>query len=208
MTPQPSILIIGPTGTGKTPLGEYLESQSSPEQAWHHFDFGENLRIAHKSGKEAFPALTDAELIYIHKVLNEGALLDDEHFSIAEKILSGFISKVPESAKRVLVLNGLPRHTGQAERIMPFADIRLVIHLCCTPETVVSRIQQNSGGDRTKRADDSLELIKKKLKVFREQTAPLINYYAEKGIKIADIDVNSETQPEIIFSRIQSELPF
>ncbi len=208
MTPCPSLLIIGPTGTGKTPLGEYLQSQSSPEQSFFHFDFGENLRIAHNSGREAFPALRDRELDYIYKVLNEGALLDDEHFSIAEKILSGFIAKLPEKENRILVLNGLPRHTGQAEGIAPVADVRMVIHLCCTPEIVVKRIELNSGGDRSERTDDSLDFITKKLTIFREQTSPLIAYYAQRDVKIVDVNVAVDTQPGNLFGQIQAALPF
>ena len=76
-----------------------------------------------------------------------------------------------------MVLNGLPRHVGQAEGLESLVDVRVVVHLSCTAEDVVRRIASNVGGDRTGRVDDDLAAVRRKLAVFAERTAPLLDHY-------------------------------
>ena len=52
------------------------------------------------------------------------------------------------------------------------------------------------GGELFQRDDDKPEAIKKRLQVYQEQTAPLIDYYKEKGI-LVDIDTEKPI-PEIV----------
>jgi adenylate kinase family enzyme len=53
------------------------------------------------------------------------------------------------------------------------------------------------------RVDDNLETIKQRLKVFNEQTTPVIDYYKKQG-KIRH--VNSENAPDIVFSEVEKIL--
>jgi len=94
-----ALLLIGPTGSGKTPLGNRLEAQGLAR----HFDFGAQLR--------AGTGLNAAEKEFVREVLATGALLENETFYIAEKILRAFMAGHEDE---LLVLNGLPRHVGQA----------------------------------------------------------------------------------------------
>ena len=116
-----ALLLIGPTGSGKTPLGDLLDR----EGLWHrrccHFDFGERMRriVAGAGGMGVPPmggvstgetpvgptvkmpvprrmgivaggaALSPTVVEFLRGVLASGALLEDEHFHIAEKIPPG-----------------------------------------------------------------------------------------------------------------------
>ena len=176
MSNYKAILLLGPTGSGKTPLGEYLETNELKNQQCFHFDFGRELRaVAQRNEPPANCSREDID--YIHKVLKEGALLENETFYIAENILRTYMEHKGITADDSVVLNGLPRHIGQAEDVDKIVTVKMVIHLVCTPEVVYKRIRQNSGGDRMGRKDDSIVEVEKKLKLFNGRTRMLVGYY-------------------------------
>ena len=107
-----AILLLGPTGSGKTPLGEYLEQAPLWNRRCHHFDFGANLRAV-VAGDEA-GSFTAEEIRILRRVLEEGILLEAEQFPLAARILDAFIARNGVRAADLLVLNGLPRHLEQA----------------------------------------------------------------------------------------------
>jgi adenylate kinase len=59
------------------------------------------------------------------------------------------------------------------------------------------------GGELYIRDDDKIESIKNRLRVYKEQTAPLISYYRKKGL-LQDID--SSKSPEHSLAQIQKIL--
>ncbi len=90
-----AILLIGPTGSGKTPLGELLEGKGLFGSRCFHFDFGKNLReIALKD--KPIGSLTRADIDLIRYLVESRALLEDEQFHIAEKILGGVMLETAE----------------------------------------------------------------------------------------------------------------
>lgn len=199
-----AILLIGPTGSGKTPLGDLLEERGLPPSGRRcvHFDFGRELRRIAREDDSLFDA---DEVAFIRDVLEEGALLENEHFHVAEKILTAFLAgrlgpqagiRDPQSA--LVVLNGLPRHVGQAADVDRIVDIRAVIRLNCTPEIVLERIRTNAGGDRVRRADDDLAAVRSKLALFAERTKPLLAHYAARGATALEIEVTANTVPETV----------
>jgi adenylate kinase family enzyme len=198
-----AILLVGPTGSGKTPLGDYLTEKNLNNIKFAHFDFGEHLRNA--ALKTEINGLTSKDIEYIKKVLSSGALLENENFYIAGTLLDNFIEKNARSGE-VIILNGLPRHTGQAENILKKVNIKAVISLECTPQTVLERIGKNSGGDRTSRVDDELSLVKKKLETFSKRTAPLIEFFSSKSAQILKLNVETSTQPDTLAKIIAKEL--
>ena len=196
-----SLLLIGPTGSGKTPLGEHLESAGLWGLGCVHFDFGANLRATSEQGYASF---TERELDVIRDSLTSGALLENEHFPIAEKILRSFLRQKNVQKTDLLILNGLPRHTGQAERIDGIVRIRWVVSLECTAETVFERIRRDTGGDRRGRTDDALETISNKLTLFRERTAPLIHHYRSKNAALFRIQVTRHSTAHDMHVRLES----
>jgi adenylate kinase family enzyme len=186
-----ALLLIGPTGAGKTPLGDLLEREGLNGRTCRHFDFGRELRrVAAGDGRdEAFPP---EEVAVIRRVLNEGALLEDEHWTLAEKILRRFLG---EGRTELIVLNGLPRHVGQARRIDEILRVSTVLHLDCPADTVLKRICRNTGGDRAGRTDDEAQAVRARLATYGARTAPLLDHYRTGGATIRTIPVGANATP-------------
>ena len=195
------LLLLGPTGSGKTPLGEILEKRGLAGRTCHHFDFGAELRAA--AGFGGGDNLEAAERETIWRVLRDGVLLEDPQFPIALKILSGFISRRGVRENEIIVLNGLPRHLGQAQGIAGLVDISAVVLLEADPSTIRGRIGQDSGGDRAGRADDSAEEIDSKTALFNRRTRPLAAHYGAAGRPILTLEVRLATTAETMWYRLE-----
>jgi adenylate kinase family enzyme len=200
MTRPDAILLLGPSGSGKTPLGRLLERDGLWGARCVHFDFGEQLRQA----VEAVPPpafLQPDEVRFLREVLATGALLEDEQFPIAERILRAFLERAGEAP---VVLNGLPRHVGQARHVAPLVEVRTVVCLDCPAETVLERIGSNVGRDRTGRADDDLAAVRQKLATYAERTAPLVEHYRQRGVRVVTIPVGAADRPEDTWRRLDA----
>ena len=79
-----ALLILGATGTGKTPLGEFLEGNGLNGRRCVHFDFGSCLRAV-ADGTWLAPELTESDADFVRSVLESNALLEDGEFYIAKK---------------------------------------------------------------------------------------------------------------------------
>jgi adenylate kinase len=199
MTRADAILLIGPTGAGKTPLGNLMEKNGCNGGKCFHFDFGHQLRTTagSKSPPEGFTA---KEHTFIQRVLEEGLLLENEHFYIAEKVLHLFLKGRRFGDRCTLVLNGLPRHVDQARDVDRFVRVKSLILLECGPEDVYRRIVANSGQDRDGRTDDGFSMVRKKLEIFYERTSPLVEHYAGTGSTVFRIRVTESSTPEKVYS--------
>ena len=197
-----AILILGPTGSGKTPLGDLLEEQGLGNGRCCHFDFGTQLRAV-INGIVPSRLFSDKEIARITTVLTSGALLEDHDFPIAQKIFLSFIRRKRIAREDIIILNGLPRHVGQADEMDSFVDMKLVVHLACTAETVLGRIRTNVGKDRTNRTDDDLASVTNRIARFDQRTTPLIDYYRLKTVPIKTITVTGSTTPSEILDFLQ-----
>lgn len=188
-------MLLGPTGSGKTPLGEMIEQRGLWGARCLHFDFGANLRdVVGRNRPDRQISREDIE--FLREILRSGALLEDEQFPVAERILRWFLARRRTDAETWIVLNGLPRHPGQARAIDAILDVRWVVYLECSSETVLQRIRTNAGGDRTGRVDDDLEAVRNKLAIFKDRTATLLEHYARRGVRIKSVEVAPEMTPE------------
>jgi adenylate kinase family enzyme len=190
-----AVLLLGPTGAGKSPLGEALERSGWGGRRCVHFDFGAELRRV-ESIPEEFPDLGADDRAVIHSVLAEGALLEDRQFSIVRKILERFFQEKGAGTGNLFILNGLPRHQGQASALEAFVDLRRIIRLDASAEVIGERIRRNAAGDRGGRIDDSPAEIEKKLVLFKKRTRPLVEYYAAKGITAVVLSVSAGSTGE------------
>lgn len=192
MPTTPAILLVGPTGAGKSPLGNCLVRQGLNGCRCVHFDFGAQLRQVAEHGA---PGLSSDDVAHVRKVLTEGALLEDENFYIARAILDAFIARSGGREQDLVVLNGLPRHVGQARGVAAVVDVRMVVALECTAEVVHARIAMNSGGDRAERIDDSVAEIERKLAIYAARSHPLLDHYKLEGVQIRLVSVGVATTP-------------
>ncbi len=186
-------------------MGDLLEEVGLYGKKFLHFDFGRELRAVARG--EIRDGFLPSERIFIQKVLSEGLLLENEHLYLALKILKGFLHARGASGDEILIMNGLPRHEGQARYLAKDLHIPLVVVLEASFEEILERIRRNVGGDRTGRDDDYIELIYKKWLTYKERTRPLRDYYQNRGAKILKILVGRNTKPSETLALLREELP-
>ena len=204
MSHYQAILLLGPTGSGKTPLGMVCEPRGLWGRRCVHFDFGEALRKAADAPMQ--PALlTDEDMAVVTQAIESGALLENENFHIARNILVSFARERGLNPDDLLLLNGLPRHVGQADDVATIVDVKLVVCLDCAPEVAAERIRLNSAGDRHGRVDDSPDAVEDKLAIFYERTLPLLRYYRARGTEIERVSIEAHTAPEDIWEQLNSK---
>lgn len=217
-----AILLIGPTGSGKSPLGDALQAdgltisssrKTRSAAVFYHFDFGENLRRAERGDFSDKSLITAADRAFLTTVLEQGAVLERERFYLAGNILQSFLAeKKKKTEKRdncVVVLNGFPRHSLQAEYLREQCKVcvRLLVVLESDTATIKHRLENNTGGDRTNRQDDaSTELLQKKLQIFRERTLPLIEWYEKAGVAVVRLQSDKDTTAQNMVQQLQESI--
>ena len=163
-----NVVIFGAPGSGKGTQSEKLIER----YGLHHISTGEVLRdhIARKT------PIGQIAKTYI----NQGQLIPD---SLMIKILEEIIDNEPK-AKEGVILDGFPRTIPQAEALDRFLEkrgqkIHHVIGLEVPEDELVERMIKR--GQQTGRADDNLETIQNRLKVYHDWTTPLRDFYISKG---------------------------
>ena len=72
-----AMVLLGPTASGKTPLGELLEVRGLGGRRCAHFDFGECLRRVVRQGQSDV-AVSAKDVQFLRGVLETGVLLEDK----------------------------------------------------------------------------------------------------------------------------------
>jgi adenylate kinase family enzyme/MFS family permease len=227
MPKHQALLLIGPTGAGKTPLGDYVERHGFGGRRCFHFDFGAELRAAaarsmaagapdfargSTSAAKSRPLTRDddpneTDRTVIRRVIETGALLEDAEFPIALRVFRRFVRSKSVRPDDWIVLNGLPRHAGQALGMESEVEVRLVAVLHAPPSIVRERIRTDAAGDRMGRSDDNPAEIGAKLKIFEDWTRPLIEFYAARGAAVIFIDVAAATTAAAMAELLASAEP-
>lgn len=198
-----AVLLLGPTGSGKTPLGDAMAQQGLAGRPCAHFDFGAQLRGLVAENRPDDVASAD-DLALLRRVLDAGALLEDAQLPLALRILQAFLDRHAAAPSTLVVLNGFPRHRGQGEGAARLLDVRTVVVLECSADVVLRRIAGNVGGDRAERIDDDRAAISRKLEVFRQRTAPLVDFYRGAGAWIERLDVTAAMTPGEALAALQN----
>lgn len=196
-----AILLIGPTSAGKTPLGDHMQQRGVFGRRCHHFDFGRELRSI-SSAQGPSPEFGPEEHAFIRDVLDKGQLLENEHFPLAEKIFRKFLSERGWQEPDLIILNGLPRHEGQARDMERLVTITHLLALDCCAEDICARIEENTGGDRAFRTDDSEKMVREKLALYSKRTAPLMEHYSAKGCHLTTVCVGATSSAESLYAQL------
>ncbi|SDG79710.1 adenylate kinase [Pelagibacterium luteolum] len=164
------LVLLGPPGAGKGTQAKILvDSYSIPQ-----LSTGDMLRaaIADKT-----PLGLEAKAI-----VDRGDLVSDD-------IVSGIISDRMDQADCAngFILDGFPRTIAQAESLTHMLDrkglhLDAVVEIKADPDTLVSRVINRAKESGGARADDNEEVLRKRLDVYKEQTAPLVTFYTEQGL--------------------------
>ena len=86
-----------------------------------------------------------------------------------------------------VILDGFPRTVVQAEALdNMFADkgitLDKVIEISVDEAVLLSRIETRAAQSGEVRGDDNAETLAKRLKVYHDNTAPVLPYYKDKGM--------------------------
>ena len=195
------LIFLGPPGAGKGTLAaKVVEILSTP-----HISTGNIFRAAIAAGSPLG--------LKVKSILDSGALVDDKTTIdlVKERLAEADVQKG-------FILDGFPRTIPQAEALAEFSTVDKVVNFDIPDSIIVQRL----GGRRTCRScgtnfhitfgkpkqegicdnceaelytrdDDKEEAIKKRLEVYREQTAPLIDYYRKKGL-LVDVDASPSVE--------------
>jgi adenylate kinase len=168
------MILLGPPGAGKgTQSVRIVERLGIPQLAT-----GDMLRAAVAAETPIGVRAKD--------VMARGELVSDE-------IVVGIVAeRIGEpDAQRGFILDGFPRTVAQAaalDRMLAEKGMKLdaVIELKVDPNALVERIAKRVADTLARgepvRKDDNPEAFKTRLVAYREQTAPLSGYYAERGM--------------------------
>jgi adenylate kinase len=162
------LLLLGPPGSGKGTQAKRLAEHFGIR----HISSGDLLRAEVESGTPCGQAVADA--------LSKGELVPDEWVlaMLREPILEA-------SAEGGYLLDGFPRTLAQAEAAAEMAReegvvANAAIFLRAEPDELVQRLLARAEEDG--RSDDNEATIRHRLEVYNEKTAPLREYYADRGI--------------------------
>jgi adenylate kinase len=183
-----NIIFLGPPGAGKgTQAQKICDALKIPQ-----ISTGDILRRAMKDGTETGKKAKS--------YIDAGQLVPDEVIiDIVKERLA------MEDCKVGYILDGFPRTVPQAEALDTFATIDSVIELDVADQVLVDRLSgrrvclkcgatyhlsmlngkttcDKCGEELIQRDDDKAETVLNRLKVYQEQTAPLIGYYDQKGL--------------------------
>jgi adenylate kinase family enzyme len=190
LRPWPSLLILGPTGSGKTPLGDEFERHGLGGRGCVHFDFGANLRSL-AAAPDAAEWLSDSEIAGIRESLATGALFEHRDMPLILKIVDRFAGVRGIGPGSLLVLNGLPRHEEQAKALAARVAVISVVRLEASAAVVLERLRLDPGADRAARVDDSLEAVERRLADYHARTLPLVAFYRDLGAPTRVIPVTA-----------------
>ncbi len=163
------LILLGPPGAGKgTQAKVLIDSYGIPQ-----LSTGDILR-------SAIAAKTPMGLA-AKEIMDRGDLVSDE-------IVNGIVSERldQDDCKAGFVLDGFPRTIPQAEALDAMLtdkgkQIAAVIELTADAEVLVGRIAKRAKESGVARGDDNEEVLRNRLNVYREQTAPLVEFYRGKG---------------------------
>lgn len=167
------LLLIGPPGAGKGTQAVRLSAALGVPAISTGDIFRKNVRDETPLGKQA-KAYMDAG--------------DNVPDSLTNDLVRDRLEETDCAAG--FLLDGYPRTTDQVAHLDSFlaehdAAMDVVVELVADPDVVVERLRKRALDQG--RSDDDESVVRHRLEVYREQTAPLIDVYAARGL-LAKVD--------------------
>jgi adenylate kinase family enzyme len=139
----------------------------------------------------------------IRRSLETGELFGAKDLPMILVILARFVEMRRPGPGTLIVLNGLPRHRDQAERLASVVSVERVVSLEADAEVIRERIRRDPGRDRSGREDDDEEAILRRLAGFRERTAPLVDFYRGRGVPVTVLAVTASMTAGAMYEELE-----
>jgi adenylate kinase len=193
------LILLGPPGAGKGTQAQRLVKKFGILP----LSTGEMLRAAAKSGTEIG--------LWVKDIVARGELVPD---NVVVSIVADRISE--PDARKGFILDGFPRTVPQAvalDKMLKEKGLKLdgVVELRVDggilQGRIESRIREAAARGEPLRADDDPEVLKRRLDAYKEQTAPLVDYYRLEGILKSVDGMLPIDQVEAAIQRVLSARP-
>ena len=201
------LILLGPPGAGKGTQAQRL----SKDYGIAHISTGDLLR---QQVREGTPLGLNAKAY-----MDSGGLVPDD-------VILGMVEQrlQEDDCQKGYLFDGFPRTIAQAEALERFCDIDLVVDIESAAEKIIARLDGRRmcdkcgavyhtsrytldtcecGGKLYQRDDDKPETMVRRLKVYEEQTQPLIAYYEQKGLLFR---VDGDNEIDAVYAEIRREL--
>ena len=205
-----NVIFLGPPGAGKgTQAQRICDALNIPQ-----ISTGDILRRAMK--EETPTGLKAKQYVEAGKLVPDEVIID----IVRERLAM-------DDCQNGYILDGFPRTVPQAEALDTIAKIDVVVDLDVADEELINRLSgrrvclacgatyhvshlngetkcAKCGETLIQRKDDSAETVLARLKVYHEQTAPLVDYYQKKGnLKVIDGAQDMDTIFESILTVVK-----
>ncbi len=178
---QGNIILLGAPGSGKGTLSKELTKRYE----YVVICTGDILRNEKRSGSDIGNQIKD--------IIGRGNLVTDE-------LINKIVQKVLYKNNQRFILDGFPRTIPQAKFLDEVDEVDLVIYLDISDETLTNRILER--GKTSGREDDqSVDIINKRIKQFKEETLPLVDFYEKKSILVT---IDAEQTVDEVFNDINN----
>ena len=164
-----NIILFGPPGAGKGTQAQHLANRHGLIQ----LSTGDMLRASIAAGSEL--GLQAKSLMDAGKLVSDDVIIA----MIADRMKQ-------DDCKNGVIFDGFPRTVAQANALDAMFEERSiqlnsVIEIQVDEQALFARIENRAAETGGARADDTAEVLEQRLKVYHENTAPVLPYYRNKG---------------------------
>jgi len=206
---NPHVLILGAPGAGKGTQSRRLVDEFGVE----HVTTGDALR----ANKQMDIGHLDLEYDTPGEYMDAGELVPDP-------VVNEIVKKALGDADGY-VLDGYPRNESQTEYLDSITDLDVVLYLDVAEDELVRRLTgrrvcedcgatfhvefdqpetegvcDECGGDLYQREDDTESTARERIRVYEENTAPVVEYFREAGVVV---EIDGEQTPDEVWTAVR-----